>query len=72
MDGVPLAVLEVRLEESLRHLLRGVGKEKTPITIKRQMFLREIISVSLLLILFKDRGVLYVVIDMFQILSVCL
>ena len=70
MDGVPLAVLEVRLKESLRHLLGCVGKEETPIAIQRQMFFSEIISMSLLLVLLKHRGVLDVVIDMLQILSV--
>ena len=69
MDGVPLAVLEVRLEESLRHLLGRVGKEETPIAIQRQMFLGKVISMSLLLVLLKHRGVLDVVIDMLQILS---
>ena len=69
MDGVPLAVLEVRLKESLRHLLGRVGKEETPIAIQRQMFLGKVISMSLLLVLLKHRGVLDVVIDMLQILS---
>ena len=69
---VPLAVLEVGLEELLRHLLRRVGKQEAPRSVQRQVVVGQIVGMALLLAFFEDRGILNVIINVLQILGVCL
>ena len=69
-DGAPLAVLEIRLEELLRHFLGSVGKEELPLSIERQMIRGQIVGVSFFLSFLKNSSVLDVIVNVLQILSV--
>ena len=68
----PFAVFEAWHEEFLWHLFGGGGKVEAPLSVERHVVVGLVVGMTFLLTLFKHRGVLYIVVYMFQILGICL